>query len=175
MLLYILTVQKSIQGCKLLINRQSLSCYRQNIFLSIYLTEKITFPHRLQKPFPSYEIKFHWAIGPTTESVIKKELQRPAEQWNLLSSREKQTDSSLLYADTVNKWAVIIHSYFQCSISNQEDSMWAFVFEVSGCSDHLWLLFPGTVRMFIVLLNISLFPFMSSFSVSHRMAPTPTT
>lgn len=165
--LCILTVWKTIQASKLLINRQSLSCYRKDIFLSIYLTEKITFPHRNQKPFPFYEITFHWAIGPGAENVIKRELQYRTEQWTLLSSGERQTDSSLLYADTVNKTStVIIHSYFQSSISNQEDSMWAFVFEGSGCSDHLCLLLSGTVRTFIVLLNISLFQsFMSSSTV----------
>lgn len=99
----IVRVWRSIQGSKLLINRQSSSCYRQDIFPSIYLTERITFPHRHQKPFPFYEITFHWAIGPGADNVIKRELQHRAEQWNLLSSRETQIDSSLLYADTVNK------------------------------------------------------------------------
>lgn len=110
-------LHRSIESGKLLINRQHLSCYGQDILLSIYLTEKITFPHRHRKPFPFYEITFLWANGPRAENEIKRELQYGAEQWNLLSSRERQTDSSLLYADTVNKWAQLLFTVISSAAS----------------------------------------------------------
>ena len=108
---------------KLLINRQPLSCSRRDVFpLHLSDGENKHFHTGAKKPFPFHEITFHWAIGPGAENIIKKELQQGAEQWKLLSGRERQTDTSLSYADTVNKWAVFIRSHSQCSINSQEDS-----------------------------------------------------